>query len=315
MMDINLSRICQDSEVFTNIDSNRFINSFESKTLLSTIRMLGDTNSFIHKNFAFIILFNDCELIDSDRIGSLNRKRKIFIVFDEYAKLPLGLLKDDSNIVFHAYLSFSAKNRPFPNLFHFPLGCNGFVPERNYVPMKRRKLNVFFSGNLHAGRTKLYQSLSNVSLLPLPILVRIQRLLQIRFDNKFPASYIRFTKRFSSGFSFDDYADYLSESKIILSPPGINNPECFRHYEGLRAGCVVLTERLPIKPHYDGSPIIEVGKWSNGFRIINELLMDQDRLEALGKQSFDWYQAKLRPNALARYISENVQSLFHQTVH
>jgi hypothetical protein len=183
------------------------------------------------------------------------------------------------------------------------------VDELPYLPTSQRTINVFFSGNLHAGRKKLYQSLSRLPHLPLPILVRLQKHLKLEFDNKFPSSYIRFTDGFSRGFAFHEYANYLSDSKIIISPPGISNPECFRHYEGLRAGCVVVTERLPVKPQFENSPVIEVGDWSNGFKVISNLLNDPAKLDELSRRSYDWYQNQLAPKPTAQYVFDKISTV------
>jgi hypothetical protein len=306
---MNAHRILPDLEVFSNIEAREFSSKYEAEIVLEMVRFLAKKKPDFYNEFSvFILLNNGVHVRNWDIENAGNNKKNVFIVFDEHGRVPLELIKQDSNIVFHAHLSFAENDRKYSNLFHYPLGCNSFVPASPYVSVGERKINVFFSGNLHSGRKRLYQNLAHLPGVPLPILVRIQSILKAKFDGKFPDSIIRFTEGFSKGLSFENYADHLSHSKILLSPPGISNHECFRHYEGLRAGCVVVTERVPVKPQYTGSPIIEVDNWSKGFKIINALLKDPDRLADLSKRSYFWYKNNLSPEPVAQYVLERVKA-------
>lgn len=61
------------------------------------------------------------------------------------------------------------------------------------------------------------------------------------YDN----AYIRFYSGFNNGDDYNKYAYYLQNSKIVLSPKGFHSTECFRFYEAMRQGCIVITEELP----------------------------------------------------------------------
>lgn len=303
---MKLFQLLPNSEIFSNISPENFDSKYEAELLLRTLNHVEEFEPDFFKTFSVVILLNNGVKIEKWDVVPPNDKRVIFIIFDELGRLPIELLEDSSNIVFHAHLSFEDGKQKYSNLFHYPLGCNSFVPDKSYVPPSARRINVFFSGNLHAGRKKLYRALTRLPL-PLSILTRLQKFLKIIFDNKFPSSYIRFTEGFGKGFSTAEYSDYLVNSKIIISPPGISNLECFRHYEGLRAGCVVIAEKLPVKPQYKGSPVIEVGNWSNGFALIHELLQNHERLDALSWESYLWYRDRLSPKPIAKYILDKIQ--------
>ena len=306
-MAMTVYKIQTDVDIFSNASPGEFQSKFEAKNTLQTLDFLGKISPDIVNEFCFLILFNSGQDIRKWAVETFSHKKKIIIIFDEIGRTPEELLEESTNIVFHAYLNFATSEKKYPNLYHYPLGCNSFVPEMDYVLPSERTINVFYSGNLHIGRKKLYQELTHLHFLPFPILARFQNFFRLRFDERFPSSFIRFTNGFSKGFYSTEYASQLSNSKIILSPPGISNLECFRHYEGLRAGCVVIAERLPTKPQLTNSPIIEVKDWSKGFKIIKDLLNDPLELEALSKKSFSWYHDQLSPKPVARYIFETIK--------
>jgi hypothetical protein len=301
-------KVLQDLDVYSNIKAAEFAAKYEAPLMQQTLLELTSQSPEFFSEFCVCILLNNGVDVKNWNLAHFNDKRKVFILFDEMGRVPHELVQPSSNVVFHAYLSFAENEKQYINLFHYPLGCNSFVPETPSIPASERKYNVFFSGNLHIGRKKLFQKLTHLPFVPLAILTRIQKFYKSQFDDKFSSSYIRFTNGFSQGLSFSEYAACLSQSKIILSPPGISNLECFRHYEGLRAGCIVLAERLPIKRQYCGSPIFEIGNWSNGFKVIEELLADPERLNSVSKNSRDWYLNHFSPKAVAKYILESVNS-------
>lgn len=306
---MKLFKLSHQLNTFCNLPPEQFESTYESKILRSTLDSLYNMSVDLVAEFQIVILQNVGKNVDKWDIEKPMSLRCIYIVFDENGRIPQELLACPSDIVFHAYLDFDENKKEHRNLFHYPLGCNSFVDENAYVPVVQRKVNVFFSGNLHSGRKKLYQQLTLLKILPFFCLIRIQTLFKFRFDQKFPNSYLRFSDGFSKGLPFEEYATYLSNTKILLSPPGISNLECFRHYEGLRAGCIVIAEKLPLKPQYAGSPIIEVGKWSSGFKVIQKLIRDPEMLERLSQASYQWYQNYLSPQATAKYISKSIKSI------
>lgn len=302
---MDIYRVSSDLAIYSNIPPGEFQSKYEVELLMETLQSIKIFDINFYKKFDVCVLLNNGVNIQSWDIERSEKKR-VYIIFDELGRIPFELVDDSPDFVFHAHMSFSDQERPHYRLFHYPLGCNSFVPVRPYIPAGERKINVFFSGNLHIGRRCLYEKVSNLYKVPFPILVRLQKVLQTKFDSKFSDSYIRFTNGFSRGLTFQEYGDYLSTSKIILSPPGISNPECFRHYEGLRAGCIVVTEKLPTKPQYLESPIIEAGNWSKGFEIIRGLLSNAEKMDKVSKASRDWYLNNLSPKPVAKYILGNV---------
>ena len=95
-----------------------------------------------------------------------------------------------------------------------------------------------------------------------------------------------------------------ANSKIIISPRGFFSPECYRTYEAMREGCIVVTERLPKVPYYDsGIPLIQVDNWRNIKAIINKILSTPPKnMEQMSKQVLKYYNENLSIEAIANYI-------------
>ncbi|MEJ1239002.1 hypothetical protein WBG78_12785 [Chryseolinea sp. T2] len=254
----------------------------------------------------WIVLFNVNQNISSWTIDAPLEKSRVYIIYDESGRVPFELADSKRAIILHAYLKEYSDVLKSLSIAHFPLCCNSSVPELPYIPIQSRKINVFYSGNLHAGRTKLFQALTGWHALPLSVLSRVHRFFRLKFDSKFKNSYIRFSGGFGQGLNNIEYAKALSESKIILSPPGISNDECFRHYEGLRAGCIVIAERLPPKPFLENSPIITVTDWTKGFDEIARLLSDENALAHRSQLSRDWHLNNFSVTGVSNYIQRTL---------
>ncbi len=101
------------------------------------------------------------------------------------------------------------------------------------------------------------------------------------------------------------YSRAMMETKICLVPRG-TSLETYRYFEGLRSGCVVVTERLPQRWFYDEAPTIRVRSWSELDRLIPRLLADPDRLAELSRASFAWWSAHCSEDAVGAYIAARI---------
>lgn len=162
----------------------------------------------------------------------------------------------------------------------------------------------------------MYRELSNVfKLLPKNVsteaiyaLHRLGLLRRYIFSSKHDQTYIEFTKHFKGGLSASAYAHRLSDAKIVLCPRGFVSSETFRHVEALRAGAVIISEALPDTNIYRHSPIITIRNWKDGLLKAKQLLLDEDRLIHLQKESIRYYEETLSERATARYISKQIIS-------
>jgi hypothetical protein len=123
-----------------------------------------------------------------------------------------------------------------------------------------------------------------------------------KFDNKFPHSYIRFTNGFLRGLPPDKYGNMIANSKIVLCPTGVSSKECFRHYEAMRAGCVIISERLPETYFYKDSPIIQIDNWKEGLAKAHDLINDDRELEKISRKTYEWWEERCSEFATAKYM-------------
>lgn len=218
------------------------------------------------------------------------------------------------NWIFKCHLR---EETPSKNLYALPLGFpSGFNPD-GYIPIRNRAYNVFFSGNLNNNRVPFYFSffstpfrffLKSRKLMHL-LINRYTKSFILRLKHKFHTfseSIITFTNGFAKGFSREEYCKIIHDSKIVLSPLGFYSAECFRTYEALSAGCIVISEKLPDDEFYKDSPIIQLENWHDIKNVVEGLLMDEKRLERLSIESKKWYDEHLSPRAVAEYIMSKI---------
>jgi len=129
------------------------------------------------------------------------------------------------------------------------------------------------------------------------------------YSDYFPQSIIRFNDKFKSGLTPFEYGEVLADSKIILCPKGFSSSECFRHYEAMRAGCIIISEKLPNNELYEKSPILQVAQWREGLKIAEDLINDPDRMQKLHEDALFWWRNNWSERATAGYIKSNLLDL------
>ena len=240
-------------------------------------------------------------------------KKKILLYFSDERGLDPSCFSDKYFAVFKSYIGMKAVAK---NVFPLALGYVNAVPELPNKPIKDRKYNVFFRGNLNMNRINFYRVFSKLGfLLPSERLLthdyyrKFLLKLKSDFSSFFPKSILIFNNGFKAGFTPEKYGEVLADSKIVLCPKGFFMTECFRHFEAMRAGCVIISEPLPDTPFYKNSPLIQIKDWNEGCKVVNELLHDQNKLEEIHRKTLDWWKEKCSEKATAQYIVENINKL------
>ena len=103
------------------------------------------------------------------------------------------------------------------------------------------------------------------------------------------------------------YSEALMNAKVCLAPRG-TSPETFRYFEGLRYGCVVVTERMPKRWFYDGAPVVELDTWRDLGPTVERLLADPARLDDLHARALAWWRDVCSEAALAAYMAERIEA-------
>ncbi|WP_455668841.1 hypothetical protein [Phocaeicola sp.] len=268
--------------------------------------------------------------IEPDAINDHHPKKILIQWEDQLGTEPSKKVMASFLCVFKTHLRKTSIQ--YHNLFSYPLGVPYKIAKLPIVPINDRKYNVFYSGNLNKNRVLFYKALVKAdcfsfkkyfSILFLRIAgkyeysnrwrnwsLRLKSLVfkigAINFNNLFGSSIIKFTRAFEKGLPPTEYAEILSQSKIVLSPKGFFNTECFRFYEALRQGCIVITEKLPVTDYYKSEYYIEVESWDGIELIINSLLTDRKKLENLSMRGKLYYQECLSPIGTAKYILSKI---------
>jgi hypothetical protein len=184
-----------------------------------------------------------------------------------------------------------------------PLGTFNQL-ELPVVPIEQRTVDVFFAGSIEHGNT-LRDRVSPKRRSRREMLAAVRRLALSRPDLQLD---IRATSGFdaSAAGSPGAYSRALMDSRVCLAPRG-TSIETFRVFEGLRAGCVVVTERLPRHWFYDGAPVIQIERWSG---LEEMLVLDEPaELRELHARALAWWRDRCSEAALGRFMAERLNSL------
>lgn len=260
-------------------------------------------------------------LLDETLNSSKENINILFWIGDEEGYIPSENVFVRFNYVFKVHLknkdAIEIKNgiNIFrPGLYHFPLLTIDDVPELPILPFCERKYSIYFCGNLNKNRIPFYIALNKKATL----LARLDnfllknnlrggnRLYECCFMNKsfdisslYDNAYIRFYSGFNNGDDYNKYAYYLQNSKIVLSPKGFHSTECFRFYEAMRQGCIVITEELPKVPCYKNAPCIIINKWTDLPNTIN----NNQLLDSFSSNEIkNFYDKMLSPYGIAKYV-------------
>ena len=238
-----------------------------------------------------------------------NNPRIIIYISDEHSTVPT-YLSEYFVAVFKAYLP---RNFEKHKLYSFPLGYHQDVPLLPILSINERENNVFFSGNLNFNRIFLYKELSFFfSMVPnyiyKRIIFRIKNSVPMDLSRAFKSSYIQFTGGFKRGISGKEYAYKLHNSKIAICPPGFHSTETFRHFEAMRAGCIIVSKEMPDTFFYKNSPFIILKNWNELRPTINKLLNDPDRMKDIHLKTLAWWREICSEKAVASYMVNKIKN-------
>lgn len=174
-----------------------------------------------------------------------------------------------------------------PQVCTIPLGYHSqeVLPQ---VGMRDRNLDCFFAGDLStgAGPTSYRYWVSTSKVQARKQLWRV--LLKLKKDPKWHIDLGNVTND-TTVHQFDSYSEKLMNSRICVAPRG-TMAETYRLYEGLRAGCLVITNRLPDEPYLRGAPVIQVDHWKELPGLLGKYARDVDALEDFRRASIAWWE-------------------------
>lgn len=266
-------------------------------------------------DYEFVIFCGDNRILpESLGIPNPNNKKRVLLYLsDETGYVPTTF----SNKYYKIFKIHLKREYSEYNIFPFPLGYASGVEELPYIKPSDREYSCFFSGNLNPGRERFwFHFLNPIERFVLKLQIGQLRLSNIytkrillrfkhfsEFDKKYNNSIIRFTSKFGTGYDKNEYSALLQKSRIAICPKGFFTTECFRHYEAMRAGCIIISEPLPKTYFYANSPIIEISDWSDLNDIIEELENSPELQNKLSIASKEWYNSHMSEEAIATYMT------------
>lgn len=176
-----------------------------------------------------------------------------------------------------------------PRVFTIPLGYHS-QEELPQIAMSDRTLDCFFAGDLTsgAGPTSYRYWVSTSKAEARKQLWRV--LLELKKDPAWHIDLGSVTKD-TSARQFDSYSEKMMNSRICVAPRG-TMAETYRFYEGLRNGCLVITNRLPDEPFLRGAPVIQVDHWKELPGLLRRYARNVDALEDYRRVSTAWWETR-----------------------
>jgi hypothetical protein len=168
-----------------------------------------------------------------------------------------------------------------------PLGYHSQEPVPQ-VPMIERSLDLFFAGEIrHALPRFDYRRLTSTS----KFVARAQlwrELERLERSGRWRMELGKIGSRQSSTAAFASYSEKMMHTRICVAPRG-SVAETYRAYEGLRAGCLVVTNRLPAHSLLASSPALQVDHWRELEGILEHYAQRLERLEAARAAGIAWW--------------------------
>lgn len=274
-------------------------NSYWCKVYVELQTLLPDFNEFLFCEF-------NHDDMDLPATRFYPHDKKVLIWLSGEKKLhEAHKLKEDFCHVFANY------HWDDENVTSIPLGYNYFYDGNSQIPVNERIYNLSFMGALNRNRISMVSALTGIHryLIALGLFVNYEKTLRFlnhfmdwtRKDGKF-----FFSWEFNSGVEGKQFCNTLRQTKIALAPKGWVNTETYRMYEAMQYGCVVVSDKLPKRKYYENLPVIQVEDWKKGFKVVKELLKDEDLLKSLSDKHKQFYEGYLSPKATAKIISEKL---------
>lgn len=190
-----------------------------------------------------------------------------------------------------------------PQVLRIPLGYHS-QQELPQVPVRDRKIDAFFAGDVStgAGPTSYRYWVSTSKAEARKQLYRV--LHHLKKDPEWRIDVNTFDVGRSTDFLGHSagYSAKMANSRICLAPRG-TMAETYRLYEGLRAGCLVITNRLPDAPFLSGAPVIQIDHWKELPGLFKKYARDLDALEHYQKASLAWWRDHCCEGVIGREVA------------
>ena len=229
------------------------------------------------------------------RLPFTKYKSIAFITGDEWNQRPSYL--DDPNLAL-MFKTCVPSAGLHPKLLPLPLGTyRRFAPSYEYDIVERSFDVAFFGQVTCPQRQEMADAMTEYSNV-------VNKRVQTR------SLYLEYTKKYANG-PIGPYSEIMNDTKIALNPSPGNNVtvDSTRFFEGMAAGCVVISTRRPHTWFYDGAPYIAIDNWKEAPAIIEEVLNSQHYMEQMSRAAYDWWEKVCSPKAVGKYVIEKIRQI------
>jgi len=215
----------------------------------------------------------------------------VFQISDEFHRVPA--LNKDVAVLCKNYAPTNFDL--YRNMIPFPLGPNSMIPEPSEIKnVLDREIDISFVGQWHNPGGMSSSFVNRKSMF--------ENAMKLVKDFK---ADVRMTDTFcSNDVQPKQYAEILDNSKFVLCPWG-GSPETFRIWEALRAGCIPIVQRQPIRPWFiENWPCPELKDW----KFLPDLVRghSDETLLRLQVECFMWWKQICDPKSIAAYIVDHI---------
>jgi len=189
---------------------------------------------------------------------------------------------------------------------HIPLGLF-WTFESDRKPIGKRKIDYAFLGSIAFDirqRKWFHRFFDSPKLLSRRQMIEAMRRISPRFTSK-----IYTTGDFEESIANRSaYVETMLDTKISVVPRGTSY-ETLRFFESIKAGCIVICEKLPKKWCYENNPAIIIDDWADLPRIIAELLDNPGFLEKRAIDTYTYWETRCSESAVAQYIENKLKNI------
>jgi hypothetical protein len=194
--------------------------------------------------------------------------------------------------------------RPDPLVIRLPLGYHS-QEELPQIPMAERSLDAFFAGQVKhdVPRSDYRHWVSTSKFIAREQLWKELQRLERTGSWRIDLGKIASTDSRSAASAYDSYSEKMMRTRICVAPRG-SVADSYRAFEGLRAGCLVVANRLPEERFLANSPILQIDHWRELEGILRKYARDIDLLERARAASLDWWRTHLSTHVVGKHVAE-----------
>ena len=230
------------------------------------------------------------------------RSRLATLTLLRYGRSRAKRLRSDVRDVGLAWAHRPAATRT--EVLRLPVGYNNLL-DLPTTPLDERSIDVNFAGSVE---NKGYSRRDPAYWVSTPKAVARSAMVDgvRRWGDRRPGStvHLKITESYTASIadSPSSYSTQLMESKVCLAPRG-TTVETYRVFEGLRYGCVVISDPLPSAWYLDGAPVVQIRDWSTLPEVLEELFADPARLERLHRSALAFWDERCSERVVGSFVA------------